>query len=115
MKFLVNFEGTESAVSANPREYAMMIESILIPSLQAIEKLEREGKVVGGVYAGERAGALIMEAANPEELSRSLARLPFWGVVDMNVSPIQSFSSSIEQTKEQLNSLKALAQARPVR
>ena len=115
MKFLVNFEGTESAVSTNPREYAMMIESVLIPSLQAIEKFEKEGKVIGGVYAGERAGTLIMEANSPEELSRTLARLPFWGIVDMNVSPIQSFSSAIEQTKEQLNSLKALAQARPIR
>ncbi len=115
MKFLVNFEGTDVAVSTNPREYAMMIESFLIPSLQAIEKWEKEGKVVGGVYAGERAGSVIMDADSPEELSRTLARLPFWGVVNMNVSPMQSFSSAIEQTKEQLNSLKALAQARPIR
>ena len=114
MKFLVNFEGTDAAISGNPREYASMIEGVLVPSLQTIEKWEREGKVVGGVYAGERAGSLIMEADSPEELSRTLARLPFWGVVNMNVSSMQSFSAAIEQTKEQMNSLKALAQARPM-
>ena len=115
MKFLVNFEGTEAAVSANPREYAMMIEGILIPSLEMIEKWEREGKVVGGNFAGERAGCLIIEAEGPEELSRSLSKLPFWGSVNTNVSPMQSFSSVIEQTRQQLNSLKARAQAMPIR
>jgi muconolactone delta-isomerase len=61
-------------------------------------ELEEAGTfMAGGVFAGSRASAVIVEAGSHEELSRLLQSLPFWSLMKMNITPIQSFADRAEQ------------------
>ena len=53
-----------------PQQQAPIIEQTIIPSIEACAKLEAEKKILaGGIFAGQRAGVAIVEAASNEELS----------------------------------------------
>jgi hypothetical protein len=115
MKFLVRTESIEGSAPQNPRELAAFIESLVIPSLQTVEKWEKDGKAVGGAPAAQRAGCFVIEAPSAEELSKMLTGLPLWGVSKWEVTPLVSVSSVIERAREQITQLKTLAAAIPTR
>ena len=47
------------------------------PSLEALSKMV-DDKKTGGVFAGQRMGAFIIDASSHEEVGKILASLPFW-------------------------------------
>ncbi len=55
-----------------------------------------EKKLTGGILAGQRAGAFVIDAQSNEEVGTILAGLPFWGLVKWDVKPLQSIRSAIE-------------------
>ena len=73
------------------------IGQIVIPSYEHLIKLESENKIKGGLLAGQRAGAFVLEASSNEEVGRMLKEIPFWGMVKWKVTPLQSFKSALEQ------------------
>ncbi len=73
------------------------ISHIVVTSYEQLIKLESENKIKGGLLAGQRAGAFIMDASSPEELGKTLKAIPFWGMVKWKVIPLQSFKSALEQ------------------
>jgi hypothetical protein len=50
-----------------------------------------------------------MEAASAEELSSKMTSLPFWGALNCEVIPLQSFRSGIEDAARQVAELKKMA------
>lgn len=86
-----------------------MLEGVYIPSFQMLEKWESEKKVTGGFLAAQRAGAIIMEASSAEELSSKMTSLPFWGLLNWEVIPLQTFHSGIEDAQRQVSELKKMA------
>jgi muconolactone delta-isomerase len=115
MKFLVRSEAIDGMMSQNPREAAAFVENVVIPSIQTVEKWEREGKVVGGTPAGQRSGVFIIEAPSTEELHKLLTRLPLWGLSRWEVTPLVPLSTVLEVTREQVNQMKTMAAAMPTR
>jgi muconolactone delta-isomerase len=115
MKFLVRSETIDEIPPQNPRETAARIENVVVPSLETLEKWERDGKIVGGTPPGQRAGVFIIEAPSAEELHKLLARLPIWGVSRTEVTPLVPLSTIKEVAREQANQLKAMAAAMPTR
>ena len=87
-----------------------LIEQAILPSLEAVQKLEKEKKVVGGgVLAGKRTGVVIIEAASNEELDQILTSLPFWGLMKTEFSPLMTFDRAIVRTRESLKLIKEAA------
>jgi hypothetical protein len=93
--------------SASPQELAQHIEQIVIPMH---EKLDTDEKILsGGIVAGARIITFIVDAASHDELDRLLMSLPGWGLMDVSVTPLQSFRDRIiisRQMAERLKSLK---------
>ena len=66
--------------------------------------------VLGGLFAGQRAGVIIIEVASGEELSSWMQRLPFWAQNTWEVIPLQSFQSGVEDVKRQIANVKKMSE-----
>ena len=97
----------------NPADFAMFSENFILPSIAMVKDWEDKGKVVGGLYAGQRAGVIIVETSSGEELSSMLQLLPFWGQNTWEVIPLQTFQSGIEDVKRQIANVKKIAEMSP--
>ncbi len=107
MLYLVTMESLETGLLP-PQQNAQIIERAIIPGLEAITKLEAEKKVLaGGVFVGARRGVIIVEAASNEELGELLQSLPFWGVMKIDVTPLESMEYRLSLTRKSLERLKA--------
>jgi muconolactone delta-isomerase len=109
MKYLVIGKAIDVNPTASPGEVAGMIEYRVIPGLEMLAKWEDEGKVVGGGFAGRRAGAFIVDAASNEEVAKLLATLPHWSILNWEVIPLQSTRDQVNMARQQLQALKATA------
>jgi muconolactone delta-isomerase len=87
-----------------------MIETSVIPSLESMANLEKEGKIVaGGLYAGARVGVAIVNAKSNEEVSQILRSFPFWGLLEWTVTPLETFNDGVKENHEMLKQLKSLS------
>jgi muconolactone delta-isomerase len=108
-QFLVTGEYIELGAAQPPEQTAAMVEEVIIPSLEKWAELEDEGRLTGGVFAGERAGAFVLEADSHEEVGQILTSLPFWPLIKWQVKPLQSARSTAERERNLLAQLKAPA------
>jgi hypothetical protein len=51
-------------------------------------------------FAGERAGAFIVEAGSAEELSDIITDLPYSGIVDVTIHPLTTVEQSLKTIKK---------------
>jgi len=94
-----------------PQQMAQLVEQVVIPSMEAVAKLEAEKRILaGGTFAGTRSAVAIIEAASNEELGRLLKGLPIWGLMKIDVTPLQSFEEEAAQGRQLLEQLKAAPQ-----
>ena len=104
MKYLVT--GSEGPGFASREEAIEVLERIL-PTFDALTKLEKERKIVaGGLPVGDRAFVFIAEAASNEELDQLLRSIPAWGVLRWHVTPLQSFAGRAAQERDEVKRLK---------
>ena len=52
----------------------------MLPTEEALAALESEGKVRGGIAAGARTAAFILDAESHDEANQILQGLPAWGL-----------------------------------
>jgi muconolactone delta-isomerase len=105
MHYLVTGEYVETGALLPPPQVSQMIEHTIIPSLEALAKLQKDGKILaGGIIVGARAGVFVLEAASHEEVTRTLLALPFWGLLKWDVTPLESFSHRASFERELLAS-----------
>lgn len=77
---------------ATPSETVEALEDGLLPTFDALMKLEVDKKIVGGgMPVGDRSFAFILEAASNDEADRLLRDLPAWGLLKWEIKPLQSF------------------------
>lgn len=114
MRYLVTMNFVEPGPLLPPEHVAGMMRSAILPTLEALERLDSEGKILGGGHpVGERAVAFVVEAESNDELDILLHELPAWGVLKTGVTPLRRFEDRLEterQFTEQLESV--LAQRR---
>lgn len=110
MKFLVIGKGIDYGGPIDPANFLMSSEKIVLPSIEMLKEWEEKQKVVGGLFAAQRAGVIIIEAASGEELSRMLQSLPFWPQNSWEVIPLQSFVSGVEDVKTQIAKVKQMVE-----
>ncbi len=93
-----------------PQQMAELMEQTILPSIEAVVKLEKEKKIIGGGgLVGKRTGVVIVEAASNEELDQMLTSLPFWGLMKVEINPMVSFSEAAVRTRESLKQIKEAA------
>jgi hypothetical protein len=105
MRYLVS--GSEGPGFASPEEAVEILEEVVLPTFDALMKLEAQKKIVaGGLPVGDRAFVFIAEAASNEELDRLLRSLPAWGVLEWHVTPLQSFAGRAAQERDLVKQFK---------
>ena len=105
MRYLV--VGSEGPGFASPEEAVQLLEDIILPSFDALAKLEAERRILaGGLPVGERAFVFIVEASSNEELDQLLRNIPMWGSLNWEVTPLQSFAGRAAHEREVVKKLK---------
>ena len=105
MRYLVS--GSEGPGFASSEEAVEILEEVVLPTFDALMKLEARKKIVaGGLPVGDRAFVFIAEAASNEELDRLLRSLPAWGVLEWHVTPLQSFAGRAAQERDLVKQFK---------
>ena len=90
MKYLVI--GSEGPGFASPEEAVEVLEKGILPTFDALLKLEAEKKILaGGLPVADRAFVFILEASSNDEADQILREIPAWGVLKWKVTPLQSF------------------------
>jgi hypothetical protein len=98
MLYLVTREWVEDP-TVNAEEFPSLWEQMVRPSLEILAKTF-DDKKTGGVFAGQRMGAFILDMSSNEEVGSFLATLPFWNRLTWNVTPLQSFRSGTNKDKD---------------
>ena len=83
---------------STPSEAVAALEEELLPTFDALMKLEAAKKIVGGMPVGDRTFTFILDAASNDEVDRLLRDLPAWGQLKWEIKPLQSFQA--RATKE---------------
>jgi muconolactone delta-isomerase len=111
MQYLVTMNFVEPGPLLPPEQMVGMMRSAILPTLETLERLDSEGKILGGGHpVGERAVAFIVEAESNDELDVLLHELPAWGVLKTAVTPLRHFGDRLEterQFTEQFGSILA--------
>ena len=68
MLYLVTGEWVEVGALLPPEQLVPILDEAILPSLEKLAQWEEEGKIHGGIFTGERAGAWVMEAGSSEEV-----------------------------------------------
>ena len=109
MSYLVTAEYVDPGPLLPPQQLAQLIEQLVIPSFEALAKLEDEKKVLGGgIYAAARAGAFVLDVASHDEANRVVQSLPFWGVLKWTLVPLQGFRERAADERQAMERLKAM-------
>jgi len=109
MHYLVTGEMIEETLAGKSREEsAMYVQRVVKPSLEALGKLAEESKIVGGVVAGARDCAFIIDVESNAEVGKLLGGLAFWGDNRWSVTPLQSFQSVLDQSRESAQNMRTV-------
>ena len=107
MKYLVTMELMGTPPATSPQEMVQWLEQIVIPSEEAMIRLEAEKKILaGGDLSGRRGWAFIMEAASNEELARLLSSIPQWPLLKVDVTPLHSCEENLAQIRQAVEQMK---------
>lgn len=105
MKYLVT--GSEGPGFASPEEAIEVLERGILPTFDALMKLEADKKILaGGLPVGDRAFVFILEASSHEEADQLLRDLPAWGVLKWAVTPLQSFEGRAKKERRVVKEFK---------
>jgi muconolactone delta-isomerase len=106
-RYLVTGEYVDPGPLMPPEAVAQMVETAVIPGHEYMAELEASGKLLaGGIIAGERAGAFILEADSHAEVNELLGDCPYWGLIKWNVKPLQSPSERAAADRRRLEEMK---------
>lgn len=107
MRYFVRAEFVEVGALLQPKDFVPMVENLVIPSFEAMSKLENEKKILAsGIVSGGRAGMFIIDVESNKELTRLLQSLPFWGILKWEIIPLDSLKERIEVEKQMLENIK---------
>jgi hypothetical protein len=98
-RYVVIIKLREESYGGSSEEAAFMLTDQIIPSLEMLEQMEGEHKVMGGFFQGQTSGTFIFDVEDDKELDRILAGLPIMNVYDIEIAPLQSIGSALERDR----------------
>jgi muconolactone delta-isomerase len=107
MRYLV--VGSGGPGFASPEDTVAVLQGIILPSFKELIELEKRKKIIaGGLPVGDRAFVFIAEAKSNDELDQMLRKLPMWGTLDWDVTPLQTFNGRAKQERQAVRELKKI-------
>ena len=101
--------GSEGPGFTSPQEAVQILEKGILPTFDAILKLQEEKKIIaGGLPVGDRALVFIVEASSNKEVVKLLRSLPAWGALNWKVTALETFAGRATQEREILDELKKI-------
>ena len=105
--YLVTGEYVDPGPLMPPEAVAQIVENAIIPGHEYFAELEASGKILaGGIFAGERAGAFIVDADSHAAVNELLGECPYWGLVKWNVKAMQKTSERAAADRKRLEAMK---------
>ena len=105
MRYLVVGSGGPGFASA--KEALEILSNIVLPCFTQLIEFEKKKKILaGGLPVGDRAFVFIAEAESNDELDKMLRQLPMWGVLDWEVTPLQTFNDRAKQEQQAVKEMK---------
>lgn len=105
MKYLVS--GSHGPGFATPKDALELLENLVLPTLDAMNKLQKEKRILaGGLEVGARSFVFVAEAESNEKLDRMLREIPLWGMITWQVTPLESFETRAEEERAMVARLK---------
>ena len=105
MRYLVVGSGGPGFASAE--EALEVLSNIVLPNFTQLIELEKKKKILaGGLPVGDRSFVFIAEAESNDELDKMLRQLPMWGVLDWEVTPLQTFNERAKQEQQTVKEMK---------
>jgi muconolactone delta-isomerase len=106
MKYLINT--TAGPGFSNAEQTVQVLEKTVLPAFEALIKLEASGKILaGGLPVGDRSFVFIVESPDNEAVDELLSGLPIWGVLNWQVTPLQSFAGRADVERRVASAIKA--------
>lgn len=106
MLFLVQGENIDSGYLVPPEQIWPILEHAVAPSFQILGGMAEQGRLMGGVHPGERAGAFVVDVGSFEELDDVMNHLPFFGLVKWTVKPLVPFATMAQSVPRYVNDLR---------
>jgi muconolactone delta-isomerase len=108
MRFLVTMEHIDTGDAPLPRELGAFLENVVLPSLKTLGEWEKAGKAKGGILAGRRGAAFILDVDSHEQLSDMLRSVPIWGLSDIDIVPLESIDHRYKTDGETAKRLRSM-------
>ena len=103
--YLVEFEATQAGAPTSREEAIEQLDTLLIPTL---ESLGKDGKIRGGgIVAGTLTGTFVVEGTSKDEVTAFVRALPAWGIMQWQVTPIETFAHRADIEKTVVQGLRA--------
>lgn len=77
MQYLVEAENIDGLVQI--QDVPDYVKNLVLPSYELLIKLEDEGKIKGGLVAGQRTRVFVIDVDSNEDLCEKFRSIPFWG------------------------------------
>jgi len=110
MLFLITAENIDPGYLLPPEQSFQIIEQAVVPSFQTLAGWVSEGKAKGGVFPGERGGAMVVEASSLEDLDSMMNQLPFFGLVKWQVKALMPFQAVVQQLPQYIAGARQMMQ-----
>ena len=113
--YLVEMTFTPFAAIPTPAEMVNFSERLVLPTLEACQKLQAAGRILAGGTALAAVGfTFIARASSPQELEDMVAGLPLWPRAQTRIVPLGTFESRAATVQQRLGQARArLAEATP--
>jgi uncharacterized protein YciI len=107
MLYVVKGVASEAGAPTTPQQAVELLEGPVIPSLEALAQHQADGTILaGGIVVGARATMFVVEAASHEEVTKLVRNLPFWGILEWQVTPLETFAHRAALERQQVERLK---------
>ncbi len=107
MRYLVTLDYVDPGPVLPPQQVVGLVRTAILPTQEALANLESEGRIRGGVVAGARAGAFILDADSHDEANQILQGLPAWGFLKVELTPLLSFETRSEHDRQAVERIEA--------
>ena len=100
MEFLVLMKLTDDGVGKDEQENREILEKKIIPSIEMLMSMEREGMLTGGFFGGQRSAAFVVSVEDEETLDDTFTELPFADIFEIEMLPLESLGEAMERDKK---------------
>jgi hypothetical protein len=95
MEFLVLMKLREEGVGKSDEENRKIVKEAIVPSIEMLIKMEKDGMLSGGFFEGQRAAAFVMSVQDEEAIDNTMAALPWAAIFDVEIAQLEPLKEAL--------------------